>query len=78
MRDNDKIILFRTYSTLPEAWIAKNILEQNGISCFIANEYFAQLYPLYDTSSVGGVQLHLFEQDKDKATEILSNIPSQS
>lgn len=74
MNDNDKIVLFKTYSTLPEAWIVKNILDQNGIPCFLANECFAQLYPLYGTSDVGGVQLHLFEKDIVKAEDVLKNV----
>ena len=74
MNDQDKIILFRTYATLPEAWTARNILEQNGISCFLANECFAQLYPLYGTSAVGGVQLHLFEKDAAKAKDVLDSL----
>lgn len=54
--------------------MAKSILEQNGIACFLANECFAQLYPLYGTSNVGGVQLHLFEKDAAKAAEVLDAI----
>ncbi|MCM1034332.1 MAG: DUF2007 domain-containing protein [Paludibacter sp.] len=68
---NDKIITFRTYATLPEAARVKDMLEQNDVQCFLANECFAQLYPLYGTSSVGGVQLHIFEKDKQLAEEII-------
>lgn len=68
---NDKIIIFDTYTTLPEAHHIKDMLEQNGIECFIANECFAQLYPLYGNSAVGGVQLHIFERDREKAAEIV-------
>lgn len=68
---DDKIIIFNTYTTLPEAYHIKDMLEQNGIECFIANETFAQLYPLYGNSSIGGIQLHIFERDMKKAEEIV-------
>lgn len=68
---DDKIIIFNSYATLPEATLVKDMLEQNGVECFLANECFAQLYPLYGSSAVGGIQLHIFERDKEQALEIV-------
>ncbi len=71
-RLDDKIIVYRSYSNLSEAYETKNILEMNGIPCFISNENMATVYPLYN-SHVGGIRLHIFEKDIAAADNLLAN-----
>lgn len=69
--DDEKIVIYSYYNTLSEAYEAKNLLERNGISCFISNENMACVYPMFD-SNLGGVRLHLFEKDIAAADRLLA------
>ncbi|WP_419870033.1 putative signal transducing protein [Chryseobacterium sp. CT-SW4] len=50
----------------------KQILEENGIQSFIANEQLIQSDWLL-SQAVGGIQLQVFEDDLEKAKEVLEN-----
>lgn len=70
METQDKVVLLRTFDTLPEAQYAKDMLEQNGVLCSLDNQAISQLYPLYG-SSVSGIRLMVLAGDLDKAEDIL-------
>jgi hypothetical protein len=54
-----------------EANLAKTKLDAYGIPCFLTDENLASLYPLsYFTA--GQVRLHIFEDDRDRVKEILT------
>lgn len=76
-RDGEKVVIYSYYNTLSEAYEAKNLLERNGIDCFISNENMASVYPMFD-SNLGGVRLHLFEKDVTEADRILSDYSSST
>lgn len=69
---SDKTIIFRTFSNITDATFAKELLLQNGLECFISNEFGNQLYPIFG-SSVSGIYLHIFADDEEKAKEILGS-----
>ncbi|MCS6973629.1 MAG: DUF2007 domain-containing protein [Cyclobacteriaceae bacterium] len=70
MKNEDRIILLRRFTQSIEASLAKSKLDANGIPCFLADENLANLYPLQDPRF--GVRLYVFEQDADRAREILN------
>jgi Putative prokaryotic signal transducing protein len=63
----DKTITLHTYAGVPEAAIAMDQLKENGIECFLNDENVMGLDP------VGGVELRIFEKDKEAAQKILNN-----
>ena len=68
--ENDKIIVLTSYATLMEANLAKTKLDAYGVPCFLTDENFIGVYPLYN-NVFPGVRLHIFEKDTAKANEIL-------
>ena len=63
---------FKFYETALEANRDKQILAENGINSFIANEQLIQSDWLL-SQAVGGIQLQVFEEDLVKAGEILDD-----
>jgi len=67
-----KLIRIKYYESPIEANRDKQILLENGIESFIANEQTIQSdWLLYQ--AIGGLQLQVFEEDVEKAKEILQN-----
>lgn len=67
-----KVIVYGSFPSAIEANLAKTKLDAYGIPCFLTNEHLAWLYPLtYFTA--GQVRLHLFEDDLERANEILTS-----
>ncbi len=66
----DKIIIYAAYDTAIQANLAKTKLDAYGIPCFLTEENFTGLYPLRN-AIFPGVRLHIFENDSDRAREIL-------
>ena len=75
MKDQEKLVTVREYSTNVEASMARDILENEGISCMLTNETFSGIYPIGHTS-LGGIQLLVFERDAEKAEKILNETDS--
>ena len=46
MKDQEKLVTVREYSTNVEASMARDILENEGISCMLTNETFSGIYPI--------------------------------
>lgn len=66
------LVRFKFYETALEANRDKQILAENGISSFIANEQLIQSDWLL-SQAVGGIQLQVFEEDFEKATQVLQD-----
>lgn len=69
-KNTEKTIVYSLFNTLSEAYEARNILEMCDIPSFITNEAMATVYPMFD-SNIGGIRLHIFEKDLDRANEAL-------
>ena len=67
-----KLIRIKYYESPIEANRDKQILLENGIESFIANEQTIQSDWLL-SQAIGGLQLQVFEEDVEKAKEILKN-----
>ena len=70
MNDQDKLVTIHCYSSNIEASMGRDILENAGIPCMLTNETFSSIYPIGHTS-LGGIQLLVFEQDRERAMKIL-------
>ncbi|MBC8045289.1 MAG: DUF2007 domain-containing protein [Fimbriimonadaceae bacterium] len=70
----DKIIILASYHNSAEANIARGVLEQHEILCFLSNENYSELNPFFNILT-GGIKLHVFEKDKEIAEMILSLPP---
>ena len=67
-----KLIRIKYYESPIEANRDKQILLENGIESFIANEQTIQSDWLL-SQAIGGLQLQVFEEDVEKAKGILQN-----
>ena len=66
------LVKFKYYTNSLEANRDKQILKNNGLESFIANEQTIQSDWLL-SQALGGIQLQVFEDETEKATEILKN-----
>ena len=64
MKDQEKLVTIREFLTNVEASMARDILENEGISCMLTNETISSIYPIGNTS-LGGIQLLVFEKDME-------------
>ncbi|CAA7194044.1 putative signal transducing protein [Chryseobacterium potabilaquae] len=65
-----QLITFQFYETALQANREKQILAENGINSYIANEQLIQSDWLL-SQAVGGIQLQVFEEEVEKAKQIL-------
>jgi len=63
-------VMIRRYRDLPEATIAKTILDSAGIESFLAEENIVRLDWFY-SNLVGGIKLLVRAEDADAARELL-------
>lgn len=66
----NNLVKFKFYETALQANRYKQILAENGINSFIANEQLIQSDWLL-SQAVGGIQLQVFEKDFHEAEKIL-------
>lgn len=71
----DKLVVLATYSSDWEAHIAKGILDEAGIPCFISNENFGSLYPI-GFNSIGGIAVVVRQQDLTEAKRLTAHCSS--
>jgi putative signal transducing protein len=65
-----KPVIIRKYRDLPEASIAKSVLESAGIECFLVDDNMVRLDWFY-SNLVGGIKLFVREEDAEAATQLL-------
>jgi hypothetical protein len=63
-------VIIRKYRDLPEASIAKSVLESAGIECFLGDDNLVRLDWFY-SNLVGGIKLFVREEDAEAATKLL-------
>ncbi|MBQ0155509.1 MAG: DUF2007 domain-containing protein [Bacteroidales bacterium] len=69
--NNKKVVLFRTYDTVFEANVVKELLASYNIPSMIKNEQVTVLLPMFGPMT--GVKLMVLEKDIEKATEIVDS-----
>ncbi len=63
----DKTITLHTYGSMQEAQIVQDKLNENGIDSFLNDENVLGMDP------VAGVELKIFEKDKEAAEKIITS-----
>lgn len=79
MKDDNELVLFKTYYTDAEAYIDKGVLETNGVPCSITNELVSTVYPITITP-LGAIRLWIRRKDAELACRIMQSppLPNQS
>jgi len=65
------IISLISYNNVIEANMIKDLLENEGIMCFLTNENFTTLLPGFTGMWGSGIHVMIHEEDKEKALEII-------
>ena len=66
----EQTVVLRTFTSDFEASLVRAKLQEAGIPCMLSGEFFSSLYPL---TTVGTIQLMVFEKDVEKAQAILND-----
>ena len=74
--ESRKLVTVGKYRDLPEAFIARSVLESAGIECFLQDENTVRTDWLW-SNMIGGARLQVAEEDAAAAAEVLAQpIPS--
>jgi len=73
--NDENIIVIKTFNNEFEAEMAKSLLEEEEIECFISKDDEGSMYPSLQLTL--GVNLHVFEKDAEKALEIIKSMETQ-
>jgi len=65
-------MVLKTCNNSVEANLIKGMLENNGITCFLANENFSNLMPHYNGMMGAGVQIIISKIDLERAQKFLT------
>jgi len=65
-----KPVVLRSYLSLPDALLAKSILDSAGIECFLADQNIIRL-DWFLSNALGGVKLLVREEDATEAAGVL-------
>jgi hypothetical protein len=66
-----KVVNLRQYMTLPEALLAKSILDSAGIESFLGDQNIIRM-DWFLSNALGGVKLRVREEDVEAATALLN------
>jgi hypothetical protein len=69
-KELSKVVNLRQYMTLPEALLAKSILESAGIESFLGDQNIIRM-DWFLSNALGGVKLRVREEDVEVATALL-------
>lgn len=72
--NDDRLVVFNSYVNDADAYIAKGVLETNGVPCIINNEIFSSVYPV-GLAPWGSIKLLIFRRDVEKAIRIMKSKP---
>ena len=71
--DKTKTIRLLSCDNITEAYFIKNRLNNEGIDCFLANQYFTNLMPNYYHLFGSGVQVVVMECDYERSRELVKD-----
>ena len=72
--NDDRLVVFNSYVNDADAYIAKGVLETNGVPRIINNEIFSSVYPV-GLAPWGSIKLLIFRRDMEKAIRIMKSKP---
>ena len=70
-RERSRIVNLRKYMTLPEALLAKSILDSAGIESFLGDQNIVRM-DWFLSNALGGVKLRVREEDAEDAAALLN------
>jgi hypothetical protein len=71
----NKVVTLKTYESMVDAAIDQDILQQDGIECFIGNRQLVQLYPMFSDIDEG-LKIVVFEENYERALALLDEFHS--
>jgi hypothetical protein len=71
-REDVKLVILRRFRDLPEALLAKGLLDSASIKCFLSDENTVRMDWLW-SNALGGVRLWVREEDVRQAAELLDH-----
>jgi hypothetical protein len=71
-----KLVILQRFRDLPEAMLAKTVLESAGVPCFLADENTVRMDWMW-SNALGGIKLWVREEDVAEATGLLQNDTSK-
>src|ERR1700675_1171392 len=71
-QEDVKLVILRRFRDLPEALLAKGLLDSAGIKCFLSDENTVRMHWMW-SNALGGVRLWVREEDVRQAAELLDH-----
>jgi hypothetical protein len=75
-REKSELVAIRRFRDLPEALLAKGLLESAGIECFLADDNMVRL-DWFISNAIGNMRLQVRKDDAEAAIEILDQPVSE-
>jgi len=69
-------IVLRRYRDMPEAFVAKSVLEDAGIQSFLQDDNVVRM-DWFWSNAIGGIKLMVRRKDAEKSEDLLAAIPSE-
>jgi hypothetical protein len=69
-KEHSRIVILLKYMTLPEALLAKSILDSAGIESFLGDQNIVRM-DWFLSNALGGVKLRVREEDAEEAAALL-------
>jgi Putative prokaryotic signal transducing protein len=73
---SSKLVTIRQYVNVPEALLAKSILDSAGIESFLADQTTIRM-DWFLSNALGGIKLRVREEDAQAALQLLDNSPEK-
>lgn len=71
-REDVKLVILRRFRDLPEALLAKGLLDSESIKCYLSDENTLAMNWMW-SNALGGVRLWVKDEDVPRATEMLDH-----
>ena len=71
-----ELVIIRTFDNYINANMMLNKLQNNGIECFLKDEFSATINPIL-SNAIGGIKLMVKDKDVKEATEMLKAIDTE-
>lgn len=69
-------IIISSYNNYIDAHIARGVLEEAGINCWLKDEHTVTIDPIL-TNAIGGIKIMVPKQQAERAVEILTNLKKE-
>ncbi len=76
-KDQQRFVILRQFRDLPEAMLAKGVLESDGIECFLNDQNIVWV-DWFLSNAVGGVKLCVRQEDVKTANNLLNEARTES